>query len=261
MNIKGVWSIVFTVWCSVSAAQTLDVEVFQATAETKKQTHVEIVLYGQEESKLGSTSYTKGQPVVSKQQATVVRVNSDAANINLLADTKDRLPVNVVKIGRNLFVVENKEKAWCLVQAVDFEKKIFEQKQLQIEPQSLPDDGDQKPMPAPPIGGVGLKVLIIAEQTTLSSLPEEQLQVFYGQEMRKYLNESCSKDSVTQLPEWRVLDPDTKFPEQCDLVWCKAMARERGELPWIIVSNGKTGFEGKLPKNTKSTIELINRFK
>ena len=79
--------------------------------------------------------------------------------------------------------------------------------------------------------------------------------------MRQYLNKVCSKDASTGNPEWRVLDPDTTFPETCDLVWCKAMERDRGELPWIIVSNGKTGFEGKLPKDTKATIDLINRFK
>lgn len=254
-------SLVLALACSTSVAQTLDVEVLQATAKTKKQTHVELTLTDGENKTLGSTSYTKGQPAISSQAATVIRVNSEAANINLIADTKDRLPVNVVKVGRNLFVVENTEKAWCLVQAVDFEKKIFEQRQLQVDPQTLPDDDQSKPDQPAPIAADGLKVLIVAEQTTLSSLPESQLQIFYGQEMRNYLNAVCSKDAVTGNPEWRVLDPDTEFAETCDLVWCKAMERERGELPWIIVSNGKTGFEGKLPKDTKSTMELIDRFK
>ena len=257
----AILSFVLLAFCSSSFSQTLKVEVLQATANTKKQTHVELTLTDSENKTLGSTSYTKGQPAVTSQAATVVRVNSDAANINLIADTKDRLPVNVVKVGRNLFVVENKERAWCLVQAVDFEKKIFEQRQLQIEPQTLPDDEQTNPDLPAPIAKDGLRVLIVAEQTTLASLPESQLQIFYGKEIRDYLNKSCVKDSITGNPEWRVLDPDTKFPENCDEVWCAAMSRERGNLPWIIISNGTTGFEGQLPADPKSTIELINRFK
>jgi hypothetical protein len=56
------------------------------------------------------------------------------------------------------------------------------------------------------------------------------------------------------------MDPDTEFPENCDLVWCKALKRPMESLPWIIISNGKTGYEGPLPKTTDELIELVDKY-
>ncbi len=77
---------------------------------------------------------------------------------------------------------------------------------------------------------------------------------------RLWLNDNCAKAEDGQ-PEWRVLDQNTEFPEQCDEVWCKALSRDRSEIPWVVISNGKTGFEGALPNNIDDFLKLVEQYK
>ena len=39
-----------------------------------------------------------------------------------------------------------------------------------------------------------------------------------------------------------------------------AMLRKRGALPWIVISNGVSGYEGPLPANPDETIKLMSKY-
>jgi hypothetical protein len=42
-------------------------------------------------------------------------------------------------------------------------------------------------------------------------------------------------------------------------IWEKAMARPRTTVPWLIISNGVTGYEGPLPANKAAMMELLGK--
>jgi len=130
--------------------------------------------------------------------------------------------------------------------------------------------GEVKPTPTPPtptpptptpsdnapIPVAGLRVLIVHE-TMDTNLTKEQQVAIYGKTLRDYLRSKCVK--VDDVPEARIWDKDVDTTNASKL-WQDVMKRERKSLPWIVVSNGKTGFEGPLPKDTEEIMNLIKKF-
>ena len=100
---------------------------------------------------------------------------------------------------------------------------------------------------------------MVVESEDIATMPPQQREILFNLKTRVYLNRRCVLAS-DGTPSWRVLDQDTEFPDVCDSVWCKALARERSEVPWLIVSNGKTGIEMPLPKTMNEFIEVVEKF-
>lgn len=134
------------------------------------------------------------------------------------------------------------------------------------DPTPQPDPPDPNPTPAP-IPEPGLRVLIIEEVNNRSSLPRTQLTLLTSTSFRKFLNESCVKANIPNpVPEWRLFDKDSSLDNESSL-WKKAFQRFHNTtitpsptVPWLIVSNGKKGFEGPLPKTEDETITLIKKY-
>jgi len=81
--------------------------------------------------------------------------------------------------------------------------------------------------------------------------------------VREWLNAHCiqeSHGSAKSEPAYRLLDKDQpdglKFD---DPIWQRAWQRPRTSLPWIIASNGRTGFEGPLPNDPQALIRMLNQ--
>lgn len=126
------------------------------------------------------------------------------------------------------------------------------------QPPPKPIDPDV-PVITPPIDGDGFKVLIVYEAMDTNGMTKDQSNAVYGKAMRDYLNAKCATGSDGRTKEWRIFDKDTDTsaaPPQ----WAKAMKRERKSVPWIVVSNGKTGFEGPLPATEAAIMELLNKY-
>jgi hypothetical protein len=117
-------------------------------------------------------------------------------------------------------------------------------------PPPVPPTPDPKPDPKPPtpspapIPVPGLRVLVVFKQVgTTALLTKQQYNELYGNALTAYLNAKCAPDG------WRIWNeatPLTNAPK----IWQDAMARPRGDPPWIIISDGvssKGSFEGPLP--------------
>lgn len=107
---------------------------------------------------------------------------------------------------------------------------------------------DPKPSPAP-IPGDGLRVLIVYE--TGIPMPAGQFSAIFGKDVRGYLD--------THAKEYRVYDQNTDITH-APKVWQDAMKRPRASVPWIIVSDGKTGYEGPMPANVRDTLTLLKKY-
>lgn len=116
------------------------------------------------------------------------------------------------------------------------------------EPDPTPDDA---PIPEP-----GFRVLIVYE--TGDNLPPGQQSILYGKQTRDWLNANCVKEA-DGTAAYRIFDQNVDVTDALP-VWKTAMARERESIPWLLVSNGKSGFEGPLPATVTEFLELCGRY-
>lgn len=115
--------------------------------------------------------------------------------------------------------------------------------------------------PPAPIAVSGLYVLIVEETASRGELPAGQRAIIQGTgagSVREYLAAHCAKDSKGR-PEFRVLDTDDDLARDSKL-WQEVWARPRKSVPWIVISNGKSGFEGPLPKSVAECLKLLEKF-
>lgn len=129
------------------------------------------------------------------------------------------------------------------------------------KPAPRPDDpppvdppADKAPIPAP-----GFRVLIVYETADLPKYSKGQLATLYGADVRNYLSSKCVKGDDGKTAEWRIWDKDVVTAGESAL-WQEAMRRPRGKLPTILISDGKTGYEGPLPDSIADTLALLKRF-
>lgn len=118
---------------------------------------------------------------------------------------------------------------------------------------------DPEPTPDPhpgvaPIDGPGFRVLFVSE--TGERMPADVEDAFFSPEITDYLNANCVK--VDGQPDFRRVDPDTRFTDPGHR-FAKALARPRASLPWLIISNGKSGYEGPFPGGKDETLALLKK--
>lgn len=123
-----------------------------------------------------------------------------------------------------------------------------------VPPVDPPIDPPKPPVdpPKPPLPGPGLKVVVIEERADRPKLPPAQARIFGSAAVRTYLNNRAPKS-------YRFFDQDDK-PGADDPLGSAAMARPRTSVPWIIIANESTGFEGKLPADEDAVLELLKKF-
>jgi hypothetical protein len=122
------------------------------------------------------------------------------------------------------------------------------------QPPPKPDPVDP-PAPKPdgtsPFPGDGLKVLVVYEQSAPHS--PEMNAILYGKKSRDYLDAACGKGN------YRIFDKDVPLAGESEL-WKNVMTRPRKSVPWLLVGNGKTGYEGKLPDTEAEFLDLIKKY-
>lgn len=116
------------------------------------------------------------------------------------------------------------------------------------------------PAPSPaPIPAAGFRCLIVYESAELGKMPDAQKNVLYAKSVRDYLNSKCVMGADGKTKEWRIWDKDTDASAESQ-IWQDALKRPRSQVPWIIVSDGKTGYEGPLPASVDETLALLKKY-
>ena len=107
--------------------------------------------------------------------------------------------------------------------------------------------------------GTGIKsCLITYDASRNGELPYEQVTALSSERVADYLDEHCDKDDQG-IPRWRKLDKDADMSYAAQ-EWKDAMALPREKEPWVILSNGKSGYSGPYPENTDKTLELLEKY-
>lgn len=120
-----------------------------------------------------------------------------------------------------------------------------------VPPGPTPPSPDPNPMP----GVTGLHMLVVYESGDVSKYPAAQVNSWQSQAVFDYLK------AKNALANWRVWDRDVPNLNRAEPKWQAAMARARGkQLPWVIVSNGTTGYEGPAPADTAGLLALLKKY-
>jgi hypothetical protein len=99
---------------------------------------------------------------------------------------------------------------------------------------------------------------VVYDTATVSSLPEKQQQCLFSTDIRGYMASKCIRGVDMKTPEYRFYDQSTDATPDGQ-IWAEAMKRPRKQLPWLIISDGKTGYEGPLPVDTDKFMELLKK--
>jgi hypothetical protein len=120
---------------------------------------------------------------------------------------------------------------------------------------TLTTGGDPAPIPL-----AGLRVLIVEESKDRTKLPKAQYEQLFSKTLRDYLNANCTDDPQTGTKKaWWILDQNADAG-QLAKHWQDALKRPRKGTPWVIVSNGKAGYEGPLPATLEETLALLKKY-
>lgn len=118
-----------------------------------------------------------------------------------------------------------------------------------IEPIIVVDDA---PIPHP-----GFRVMIVEETEDRDNLPVEQMRALTSMIWREYCETHCVK--VDGVAEYRVFEANHDLSQESEL-WQAAFARPRESLPWILISNGKTGTEQPYPADLEAKMALLKQY-
>lgn len=128
------------------------------------------------------------------------------------------------------------------------------------EPGPTPPEPGPGPKPDPaPIPDAGFRVLMIYETAEVQSLPPAQSSVLFSKQVRDYLDKKCATGRDGKTKEWRIWDKDIDTAGESK-AWQAAMSRKRDAVPWIVISNGSTGYEGPLPANVADALSLLKKY-
>lgn len=120
-----------------------------------------------------------------------------------------------------------------------------------------PGPGPNPPTPDPvtpaPIPLAGYRVLFIEETEDRNKITLDQFNVMFSADSANWLNANAK--------EWRVYDKDSAALSDTQL-WRDALKRRPATFatPWVIISNGVTGYEGPLPKTGSEIKTLLQKY-
>lgn len=117
------------------------------------------------------------------------------------------------------------------------------------------------PVPPAPIPVTGLRVLIVYDSSKETELPVSQQVILRGKAFDDYLRSKTVMGPDGKTPEYRIWPSATVVTADVEKHWRDAMSLERKSLPWLIVSDGKTGYQGPLPATVDETKAIIDKIK
>lgn len=123
----------------------------------------------------------------------------------------------------------------------------------------VPPPDPPTPVDPAPISAPGFRVLMVCETSDGTKIPPAQLSILTSTEIRSYLNRKCVVGPDGTTTEYRIWDKDVDTVNESK-IWQEAMKRPRKSIPWILISDGKKGFEGPLPATIKETLDLLKKY-
>jgi len=245
MRMQKIAWVAFSVWCQVVAAFAQEVTVSDASIILKTVT-VETQTSTIDGVELASTT-REVSAIESTQKVKRLDIDSESEKISVIVIPKATLQ----KVDNNSILLIGKTGVYNVVIAVDGILQVVE---VTIGNQPQPPG----PAPGPaPIPELGLRVLVLYETAEVSAWPAKQSMILRAAAVRDWLNANCVKGSDGRAV-WRFVDDDVEWTDESPL--SIASRRPRASSPWVIVSNGKDGYEGPLPATQEDFLSLVKKY-
>lgn len=203
----------------------------------------------------------------------LVKITKEAGPLKIRGKFIDNPTKTVTKTfaGKFIYSIEAAKSGTCeiiIVPSIDDETKVI-RRTLDVdagEGPRPPPGPEPIPVPVPvpsnaPIAGDGFKVLIVYDG--VAKLSAAQQSVIDGKTIRDYLKSHCvAERAATDRDDGKAyrIWPVQEDPAGAPKVWQDAFARPHPNIPWIVISNGKTGVEQALPKTVDETLKLLKQF-
>lgn len=247
-------------WCQVAIAE-LTVDIKKATTVVTSVTTDSTQLATDGGDRIGDEVTTQRPPVVSKGQPVAVMILNSPIGFEKLK-VKARCDTAPVKqVLPNVYFVDQVGTHIVRFDSLSIEPFSWDDATVTVTVGIAPGPGPGPgpgPSPGPsvaPIEGVGFRVLFVSESGT--RMPRSVEESFYSPEISQWLNSVCHK--VDGQPEFRRLDPDAQFTD-VNHRFAKALNRPRTADPWLIISNGVSGYEGPFPATKAETFALLQKY-
>jgi hypothetical protein len=213
-------------------------------------------------TQIGDAIYLSADEKLTTTLVAVFRVITEASSVSVEVSDDNREPYEPTKVASDTWEISKPGKWWIDVTAIDFAKQVYGKKSITLELGTPGPKPPKPPGPTPgpaPIEGEGLRVLFVVESAEASKLPKGQQDILYGAASREILNRHCVKGDDGKTPDWRILDADSKYDDTNNR-WAKALNRPRQSMPWVIISNGNSGYEGPLPDSVEEFALLLDAY-
>lgn len=197
-----------------------------------------------------------------------LKLSGKFSTASIMVDDFSRNPIATEKVSDSEWLVKGSGRVLIVATVITENPLAIEQRRFDVmipalkpDPKPDVDPEPDEPLPPPvtpsPFIGEGIRVLVVYELDDVSSYSPEQMKALYSKRLRTWAIENCAKDA-SGAPEMRIFDQHTAGqPEQ----WQKLLAKPRQAMPWLIVGNGKKGYEGPMPATEAETIALLEKFK
>ncbi len=119
-----------------------------AQVEVKSGTYYQLDGLGKV-TQIGDLTLVAAPPVITVKPVGVVRVETEAANIEVSISDSARVPFEAVKLDDKTWIINKPGRWWIDVTAIDFEKNIYGRKAAVIDVGESPGPGPNPP-PVPP---------------------------------------------------------------------------------------------------------------
>lgn len=123
-----------------------------AQVEVKSGTYYQLDGLGKV-TQVGSLTLVASPPSITVKPVGIIRVETEAANIEVSISDESRVPFEATKLDTNTWIINKPGRWWIDVTAIDFEKNIYGRKQAVIDVGKAPDPGPSpgpNPPPTPP---------------------------------------------------------------------------------------------------------------
>lgn len=104
----------------------------------------------------------------------------------------------------------------------------------------------------PPVPGEGFHLLIVEETEQRASLTPDQFRMIFGADTRKLIRDSGCQFRIWDQHVNAVGEPVQWFRD--------ALTVPRESIPWLIISNGKSGYSGPLPEKLEEFEAIVRRY-
>lgn len=212
--------------------------------------------------KVGQFISVKAETTGKKVQWVAIDSGLNLFPIELLKDTKTAV-VTVSSPGKYrllAYTAEGDEPSVPAVATIDVEGVVPPAPPVPPDPTPpTPPQPPTPPLPPAPIPVAGLRVLIVYDAAKETELPPSQQAILRGKKMDDYLRAKCSVGPDGKTREYRVWPSNVVLTDDVLQIWHDAWKREKKSMPWLLVSDGKTGFEGPLPATVDETIAVIEK--